>query len=166
MFLVDGFRTIVTMSLLPGVFLREKEVTPYGLSGGGGIETTTMRNAAVAALGANPGQAVVTTRTFTPKSCVTIKEMSFVAQYDPVALTQILAVINVIQVFTIVFPDGAVAPVTAWLDDFQPQQVKEGDFPLADVKIIPTGTTTGQGGAVVPSAPVLTPGFSPGVLVR
>lgn len=165
MFLVDGFRSIIAMAALPGVFLREKEVTPIGYEGGGGIETTTMRNAPNG-LPVNPGQAVMSTRTFAPKSLITISEMDFTAQYDPFVLGQILAVVNIIQLFTITFPDGATAAVYGWLDVFKPQALKEGDFPLASCKIIPTGTVPGSGGNVVPSTPVVVAGSQPGVLAR
>ena len=122
--LVDGYSTLITVAV-GSIFaiLREKEVQPIGVDGGGGIDTTTMRN--------------VRMRTKAPKALVTLDDMTFHAQYDPTAYSTIVNVImQKVGLISIVFPDGSVVSFQGWLDKFKPGSNKEGEFPTAECTII------------------------------
>lgn len=120
----DGHSTLVTFSADSSVALKEKEVTPPGVSGGGENDTTTMHN--------------TTWRTRQPKQLVTLSECSFVAAYDPAVYDEIIAMINVNQQITVEFPDGSTLVFWGWIDEFTPNRHVEGEQPTAEVTIIPS----------------------------
>lgn len=149
MYLVEGYQTLITFSSNPAVFLRAREIQPPEFDGGGEIDTTVMANVA-----------------FRTKSEKTLKHMNAItvqAQYDPFVYFQLISMINVRQIITIRFPDLATLVVYGWIDKFTPTSLKEGEFPLAEVKALithrsPAGIETGMiaiGG-----------GTAPGVVVR
>lgn len=172
MLLVDGFSTTFTFTdpagtlavaggipVPPGgatgtgpgtLYIQERDFTPPGLAGGGSIETSTMRNSRL--------------RTFAPKSLKTLTEMSGACMYDPYALFQVFTAINIVLLFAVLFPDAATMSFYGWFDELTPQSHKEGDFPLANFKVIP--------GNVNPVAPygesdmTMSAGVSPGVRAR
>lgn len=143
MFLPDGFKTVVAFSLLPGILLREREVHPPELDGGGPIDTTTMLNGA--AVGAGPGIAGsgnVGMRTQTPKSLTTVGKLTLTVSYDPFLYSSLFTNLNAVQTITILFPDGATMAFLGWINKFTPAPLKEGEFPLAEVEIFPTNTSS------------------------
>ncbi len=126
-FLNDGFSTVVTVSLTPSLILtlREKEVQPPDLDGGGPIETTTMRNTLV--------------RTKQPKKLTTIGDLVMHCQYDPAEYAAfILGHGQRIGFCSVTFPDGSTLGFFGWVESFKPSSHKEGEFPTAEVKIIPS----------------------------
>lgn len=160
--------------------LRIKELHPPEVDGGGGIDTTVMANGVM--------------RTMAPKSLLTFGKLSMLCQYDPGVYGQFFPAafaaavgvvpagtaaviapgnpfggfINVIGVFTVLFPDGATFVFNGWINKFTPSNHKEGDFPTAEVEIIPSNTS------IIPVAgflshdvlPIVAPGASPGLVVR
>lgn len=120
-YLADGFKTLITFALNPTVKLREKTVQPPGVSGGGPIEQTTMRNTAW--------------RTFSPKQLKTMLGNSVKVSYDPAAYNQIIAMINGNQQITITFPDTSTLKFYGWIDEFTPDDNEEGQQPTASLKI-------------------------------
>jgi len=136
--LKDGHSTVITFaSASSGVsVIFEKEVTPPGVSGGGGIDVTTMLN--------------VDYRTMEPKSLKTLTPGSFIAGYDPAILDEMIAMVNVNQLITITYPDGSSWAFFAFIDEFTPNNLVEGDFPTANITIIPTNVN----GAGVETDPV------------
>jgi hypothetical protein len=135
----DGFSTTVTFSAgSSGVtfLFYEKESTPPGISGGGLIDTTTMRN--------------TTWRTGKPKSLKTLLDSSFVGAYDPEVLDEINIMINVNQLITVTFPDGSNWQFWGKLDEFIPNAHVEGEQPTANILINPTN----QNNSNVEVAPV------------
>ena len=119
----DGFSTTISFADVPSVLFWEKEVTPPSVEGGGENDTTTMRNTAW--------------RTKSPKQLKTLGESSFSAAYDPAVYDQIVdELINVNQLITITFADGATLVFWGWLDSFTPGAAVEGEQPEADVTII------------------------------
>ncbi len=136
----DGHSTTITFANYPNVKLWEKEVTPPGVSGGGGKDTTTMRN--------------IAWRTQSPKKLKTLTDCTFVAAYDPAVYTDILAMVNVNQQITVAFPDGEEIAFWGWLDEFTPQRSVEGEQPTAEVKIMPSN----QNATGVETAPSLAGG--------
>lgn len=121
----DGFPTTIEFSASPGVMgvlLWEKNVTPIGLSGGGANDTSTMRNTRM--------------RTKNPKSLLDVSDMSVTMAYDPECYQELLDMIQLNQLITIWWPDGSFLYFWGWIDEFQPNEVSEGEQPDADVTII------------------------------
>jgi hypothetical protein len=132
----DGFKTLVTFANFPSVKFWTKTVKPPGMSGGGANETTTMHN--------------TTWRTNAPKKLKTMTDSTQTAAYDPQVYQDIPSMINTNQLITITFSDGSQVKFWGWLDEFEPNEIKEGEQPTADVKIIPSN----QNSSGVETAPV------------
>lgn len=121
-FMHDGFSTIISVwTNGQPINLKEREVQPPDLDGGGEIDTTTMRN--------------VRWRTKAPKSLWTLGDLTVQVQYDPIAYQQLLPWVNVITYFTVVFPTGQWIGFYGWIDKFTPPSHKEGEFPVAELKV-------------------------------
>lgn len=135
----DGFSTIIALANLPSVKLYEKDVTPPGFSGGGPIDTTTMRN--------------TNWRAMAPKALKTLSPLSATVAYATEAYNEILGQINVKQVFTVTFPDNSTVSFYGWIDEFTPGAHTEGEQPTASMTVQPANTDD----AGDESAPVYTP---------
>lgn len=122
--LYDGLKTVITLSNKPGIQFWEQTVTPPGIDGGEATNTTTMHNAAW--------------RTMRPKKLKTLKPVESNAGYDPDVLSDIIAQCNVEQTITVWWPDGSSLAFFGYLQTFEPQETKEGEFPLAKCTVIPT----------------------------
>lgn len=120
----DGMATLITLANAPDIEIWEKSVTPPGLSGGGAIDTTTMRNTSL--------------RTNAPKKLKTVTPLSLSAAYDPAVYTTLKAQINVNQAITVTFPDGSTVVFWGWVDDAQPGANEEGTQPTIDITIQPS----------------------------
>lgn len=128
--ITDGFPT--TVSLLVGnsgdtvesVLFWEKTVTPPGVQGGGPNDTTTMRN--------------TRWRTRQAKKLLTLSEAGMTCAYDPALYSTIMSVVQVNRRWQVDFPDGSAIRIWAWLDEFTPNEVSEGEQPDADVTVIPS----------------------------
>lgn len=120
--LTDGFKTLISFALAPGIELFEIEVTPPGLDALGKIDITTMHN--------------TRWRTSVGKALVTATDMQFTAAYDPVMYVDILAILGIAGIVSVTFPDGSHLEFTGSLDKFQPGMLKEGDRPTAACTII------------------------------
>ena len=134
----DGFSTKITFADDTLVQFWEKEVTPPGVVGGGTIETSSMLN--------------TTWRTMHPKALKSLSEVSLVVAYDSAVYTEIITMINSIQLITITFPDGSTLAFYGWIDEFTPNASVEGEQPTASVTIQPSNQTA----ALVETAPVYT----------
>jgi hypothetical protein len=135
----DGFSTVISFAEDTSVALYEKSVTPPGVQGGGEIDTTTMLNEVW--------------RTRNPKQLKTLSEASFTAAYGAEVYPEIVALVNVNNLITITFPDGATLEFWGWLDEFMPGELVEGEQPTAEVTLIPSNQTA----AGEEVAPVFTP---------
>ena len=120
----DGFSTIFTLRNAPNIKLWEKEVTPPGMSGGGPVDTTTMRNTRY--------------RTQSPKQLITLSAMTITAAYSPDVYEDIKQQINVNQIIDAQYPDGSRVAFWGWLDEFTPGAHVEGEQPTATVTIQPS----------------------------
>lgn len=120
----DGFSTVITFANATTISFWEKEITPPGMDAGGPVDTTTMRN--------------VLYRTMNAKHLITMTPMTFVAAYNSGVLDDVVNQLGKNQQITVTFPDGR--PWTFWgfLDKFQPNALKEGEQPTAQVTIQPT----------------------------
>lgn len=121
-YLTDGWQTLISFSLAPSVLFRAKEVQPPDLDAGGEVDTTVMANNRW--------------RTKQPKHLVTLGDTTLVAQYDPQCYTDVVTtLLGKNGQITITFPDGRTITFWGWVDKFTPSNLKEGEFPTAEVKI-------------------------------
>lgn len=123
-YLEDGHATLYTFSNAPTIKLKEIEVTPPGVDGGGPIEQTTMRNEVW--------------HTDAPKSLKRLTMGKFTAAYDPAVLDEIVANINVNQLITVTYPDDDTIDFWGFINKWVPNPHKIGERPTADVEIHPT----------------------------
>jgi hypothetical protein len=79
-----------------------------------------------------------TYRTFAPRQLATLTEITITAAYDPILYTEILALINQEDTFTITFPDGSTVAFYGYIRSFDPQDCVEGTQPEATIVIQPT----------------------------
>ena len=140
--LTDGFNTIISFPGA-GVQFIEIEVTPPGADGGGEIDITGMRN--------------VKWRQRTPKALITLTKMDVKSRWDPVLYTAVVTNLNVNRAIVTLFPSLTNTPARrltwwGWLNKFEPEAMKEGEDPLANLEFIPSNTNAA--GAEI--APVLT----------
>lgn len=135
----DGYRCLVALNADPDASFWEKEVTPPGLDGGDGIDTTTMHND--------------DWRTMSPRALITMTPFSMVVAYDPNVYNNLLALINVKTTVTVHFPDGSTLAFYGYLKSFTPDALKEGEQPQATVEVVPTNQDPTTGAE---EAPVLT----------
>jgi hypothetical protein len=122
--LTDGYQTTISFGTSTVSKLYEKTVQPPGMEAGGPIDQTIMANADL--------------RTQMPKSLITVTANSFEAAYDPEAYDEMVASININQLITITFPDGATLKFWGWLDKFTPNEHVEGEMPTASCTIEPS----------------------------
>ncbi len=120
----DGFSTTIELENIPTIKLFEKEITPSNITGGGPIDTTTMRNTAW--------------RTMAPKKLKKMGQIMATCAYATDSFPVLFAEIGKNQRMTVTFADGSSLTVWGWLDEFTPSTVKEGDQPTAAVKFEPS----------------------------
>ena len=120
----DGFSTIITLANIPSVKIYEKEVTPPGLTGGGPIDTTTMRNDSW--------------RTMSPKSLKSMTALTAVVAFATEAIQVIQEQININQLITVTFPDNSSLTFYGWVDEFTLGKFSEGEQPTATLTIQPS----------------------------
>ena len=134
----DGFRTLITLANAPTVKIFEKEVTPPGVSAGGPIDTTTMRNTAW--------------RTQAPRQLKSMTQISATVAYATNGYDAIKAQVGVNQLITVTWPDGATVAFYGWVDEFTPGAGTEGEQPTASLTIQPSMVNASG----VETAPVFT----------
>jgi hypothetical protein len=119
----DGFSTIITLANIPTVKLFEKGVTPPGITAGGPIDTTTMRN--------------ITWRTMSPKVLKSLTPVSATVAFATNAIPVVQGQIGHNQLITITFPDLSTLVFWGWLEEFSIGALSEGEQPTATIKIQP-----------------------------
>lgn len=119
--LKDGHPSKITFAADPDVSFWEKSLTPGGFDGGDAIDLTTFFN--------------VTYRRKTPRSLIDLTACSGTCLYDPNVITQIDDLINVETTVTITFKDGTTWAEYGWLKSFTPQEMTEGEPPMADFEV-------------------------------
>lgn len=135
----DGYQTLVTFAAVPTISFWEKTVTPPGLDGGDGIDTTTMWNS--------------DWRTKSPRSLVTMTDFTMTAAYDPNLYNSILSLLNRETTVTVTFPDGSTLAFYGFLKSFEPDSLSEGEQPVCTITVVPTNQDPTTGAE---QAPVLT----------
>ena len=122
--LTDGFSTTYTFSLNPSVRVKEIDVTPPPVQGGGKVDQTNMRNSAW--------------RTASPKDLKTLGAAAAEVAYDTAAYDDIIAMVNVNQLITVNQPDGTHLNFWGWIDVFTPSKNTEGTRPTATMTMEPS----------------------------
>lgn len=117
----DGYRTVVTFSLNPQIFLWEKAVTPSGMDNGDKVEQTTFWNNRQ--------------RTFTPRYLHEQTDLMMTVAYDPLVRDDIRLFIGIPQTITTTYNDGSKEAAFGWLNAFNPQEHTDGAQPEAQVQI-------------------------------
>lgn len=131
----DGFSTIILLTNVPNIHLFEKDVTPPGMTSGGQIDTTTMRN--------------TEWRTAAPRALKSLTQMTATVAYATDAIEVIWAQIGVIQEIVVTFPDKAKIKFWGWLEEFTPGTNTEGEQPTANL-VIAVGNRNPAGVEVAP----------------
>lgn len=131
----DGYATIITFANIPNVKLYEKEITPPGMTAGGVIDTTTMRNQ--------------TWRTMAPRNLKSLTPVTAVVAYATSAIPDVMGQVGINQEVTITFPDGSSITFWGWIESFTPAAMSEGAQPTATINITP-GNIDDTGAEVAP----------------
>jgi len=141
----DGFSTIITLANIPTVKLYEKEVTPPGITAGGPIDTTTMRN--------------LTWRTMSPRALKSLTPVSATVAFATESIPIVMGQIKNNQLITVTFPDQSTLVFWGWLEEFTIGAMTEGEQPTATISINP-GNVDDDGQEVAPvyTAPDLSSG--------
>lgn len=129
----DGFSTEIAIAGATTIRLWEKAVQPPALDGGAPIDQTTMRNRKF--------------RTKHPRSLQDVGNMTVACAYDPNVYQDAMDLINMPTTVTVTFPPGEEGHGTGdtlcfygYLQKFEPEALKEGEQPMANVTIVPTNT--------------------------
>lgn len=122
--LTDGFSSTISFALVPTISIWEIQVKAPGIDGGEPIVTSTMHNTAW--------------HTMAPRRLKKLTPISTTCAYDPVVYTDILSLINIPGSITVWFPDDSAVSFYGYLQKFEPGELKEGEFPTAQVIIVPT----------------------------
>jgi hypothetical protein len=119
----EGYRATVAFSLKASLQLWERDLKPPGLDGGNMIDITTQFN--------NKW------RTGFAQSLVKVDPISFTAAYDPDAYTDIINTLLNAKTGSITFwlPSGDSIDMYGYLQKFEPQELKIGEYPMAQCTI-------------------------------
>lgn len=123
----DGLASYITVVAgLSGATINfwEKTVQPPAIDGGEPTDLTNMHNAFW--------------RTSHPKILKTLGPTQASVGYDPNVVTTILGTVNVPGTITVTFPDAGTLAFYGYLQKFEPEALKEGEEPMANVTIVAT----------------------------
>jgi hypothetical protein len=122
--LPDGYQSTISFASKPGIKLWERNLAWPGIDGGDPINITTMLN--------------VAWRTFGAKKLKTLSPFTVNVAYDPDVYPDILALINLLDSITFHFPTAAYLCFYGYARNFMPQELQEGEFPMAAMNVVPT----------------------------
>ncbi len=122
--LKQGYRSTITFDRDTNVNLFEKTTKPPGIDGGDPVDQTTMFNNDY--------------RTMAPRELVTLTPITYKAAYDPVVITELLAMVNIEQTITETFPDGSTVAYYGYLRSVEFDELVEGTQPECTVTVVPT----------------------------
>ena len=134
----DGFKTTIAFQADADIKVYETEVSPPGVSSGGSIDFTTMRNSAW--------------RTKKSKKLKSLEDAGIKVAYDPACYTEIIAIVGTNTQITVTFPDLSTLVFWGFIESFTPNGLTEGNMPVADIKIVASNLN----GSAVETAPAWT----------
>lgn len=120
----DGYQTLISFGVLPGLDIWEKEVQPPGIDGGDPIDTTTMHNEDY--------------RTMAPRKLKILSEHTITAAYDPCAYVDLLTMVNVVDDITVFFPDNSQLSYWGFIRSVEFSPLVEGEQPEMTITVVPT----------------------------
>jgi hypothetical protein len=128
MIIQNGYSTLLSFGAAGGgaisALMRIMSITPPGWDGGGPIDTTSMANNAL--------------RTRISKALITMTEMPFTVQYDPILVISLIPFINLNQQISILFPDDSIVTFWGWFNDWKPGENKVDELPVAACSVVPS----------------------------
>lgn len=133
----DGYQSFVAFAADPNVSLWEIDVKPPGMDAGDAIDTTTMHN--------------VRWRSKAARSLIDTTNASMEVGYDPVVIDQIIALIGVEGAITVKYPNDDTESFFGFLKSFEPNPLKEGEFPTASCEIVCTNIDPADGTEAAPN---------------
>lgn len=120
----DGYQMEIVFASVPNLAIWEKAGKPPGIDGGEPINTSTMINAAW--------------HTMSPRHLKTLTPFTISCAYDPDVLITMYSLVNFKDAITFLFPEASTLAFWGFLQKFEPEELKEGEFPLANCTICPT----------------------------
>lgn len=141
--LENGYQSLVAFADDPDISFWEKSVQPPGLDGGEKIDITTMHNTSV--------------KTYAPQALSGMTDGDMTVAYDPVVLSQIIALINVSNAVTNHFSDGSSWDGFGYLQTFTPNAMSNGEQPEATCTVVYTNVDPADGSESSPSYTAPTP---------
>lgn len=135
-YIYDGQSTTFSFGTTVALRFREKRVTPPDYKGGGPLDGTDMRN--------------VNMRTKASKKLITAGQMKTSGYYDPFLYSQFVSNIQVNQTINLLFPDFSLVVFYGWLEEFNPEEHREGENPMAEL-IMEISNQNGAGRGVMGS---------------
>lgn len=123
-YLKDGYQCLVTFAVDPDAAFWEIGVTPPGLDGGDAIDTTTMHN--------------VRWRTMAARALKTMTPFSMRCAYDPIIYELFDGLINAETTVSVLFPDSSTLAFYGFLQNFEMDELAEGELPEATATVTPT----------------------------
>lgn len=138
--LLDGYRCLSALSAQPNASFWEIGITPPGLDGGDAIDTSTMHNDIY--------------RTASSRALKTLTASTIRGAYDPRIYTTFISLINnENNTVTTHFPNGDSLAYYGFLQNFEPDELVEGEMPEASFTVTPTNQDPTTGAE---ESPVLT----------
>lgn len=120
----DGYQTEITFQLFPTLAIWEVSAKPPGIDIGEPIPTSTMLNAFW--------------NTTSPRHLRTLTPLTFQCAYDPDVLLTMYSLVGREQSISQLFPEGSNQAFYGFLQKFDPEDLKAGQFPMASCTIVPT----------------------------
>ena len=120
----EGFKSTLTFASQASIQLWEREVKPPSMESGDPIDISTMFNSRWL--------------TFFPRKLVKAGNAMIVCGYDPAVESIIINQVGSPDTITVTFPTTSTLAFYGALMNFDPQNLKIGEFPLANVTIMVT----------------------------
>jgi len=120
----DGFGVRIILET-SGITFKEKSVTPPGYEGQDPVDVTNNSKTSF--------------REKYARALVELSPASGSVEFDPSRLSAILAAINVHQFIRLDFPEGDALGFYGFLRNFVPDEMGDGEAPVASVELVPCG---------------------------
>lgn len=121
--LFDGFPSKVSFSLLPGIDVWEKSVTPFGIDGREPVDQTTMWNQIYT--------------TVAPRRLRTVTPLTMTCTYDPLTWGELNNILNRVQSVSHFWSDGSTMTLWAFVQKVELAELKEGSQPEMTITVVP-----------------------------
>lgn len=122
--MTDGFPTLITFGTTTGIIFEERTVQLPNIVGGPGTNSTTMHNTAW--------------RTKVLKLLKELTDGGATVVYSTDDIPIIFGMININQLITYTWGDGASLAFWGGVTEFNPGEFAEGEQPEADIVLVPT----------------------------